>query len=95
MQGEVEIDGICVVAGHKGQPAVVAQRGRFGYRRKLAGGPDRGTLDKNKPPVLGLIQLGGEVVLRMADNVQQATIKPVIEATVAKGTLVHTDEYGI
>ena len=31
----------------------------------------------------------------MLANVQQATIRPVIEATVAKGALVHTDEYDI
>ena len=52
-------------------------------------------MEKDKPPILGLIQRGGEVVLRMLANVQQATIKPVIEAAVAKGTVVHTDEYSI
>jgi len=31
----------------------------------------------------------------MLANVRQATIRPVIEATVAKGALVHTDEYGV
>jgi transposase len=35
------------------------------------------------------------VVLRMLANVRQATIKPVITAAVAPGTLVHTDEYSI
>ncbi len=29
----------------------------------------------------------------MLANVQQATIKPIIEAAVAMDTLVHTDEY--
>ncbi len=52
-------------------------------------------MEKDKPPVLGLIQRGGQVVLRMLANVQQATIKPVIKAAVAPGTLVHTDEYSI
>ncbi len=50
---------------------------------------------KDKPPILGLIQRSGQVVLRMLANVQQNTIKPIIEAVVAQGTLVHTDEYGI
>jgi len=50
-------------------------------------------LEKDKPPVLGLIQRGGEVVLRMLANVQQATIKPIITGAVAAGALVHTDEY--
>ena len=31
----------------------------------------------------------------MLANVQQVTIKPLIEATITKGTLVHTDEYDI
>jgi len=44
-------------------------------------------LAKDKPPILGLIQRGGQVVLRMLANVQQATIKPVITAA-APGALV-------
>jgi transposase len=59
----------------------------------LAAAPGRGTLDEDKPPILGLIQRGGQVVLRMLANVRRATIKPVIEAAVVKGALVHTDEY--
>jgi transposase len=31
----------------------------------------------------------------MLANVQQRTIRPVIEATVARGALVHTDEYDV
>ena len=31
----------------------------------------------------------------MLANVQQATIRPVIEAAIAKGALVHTDEYDV
>lgn len=31
----------------------------------------------------------------MLSNVQQTTIKPLIEAVVAKGTVIHTDEYDI
>src|SRR3954469_21094176 len=30
-----------------------------------------------------------------AGHVQQATIHPIIEKTIAKGTLIHTDEYDI
>jgi transposase-like protein len=52
-------------------------------------------LEKEKPPILGLIQRGGQVVLHMLANVKQATIKPIIEKTVAKGTLIYTDEYNI
>ena len=52
-------------------------------------------MEKDKPPVLGLIQRGGQVVLHMLANVQQATIKPVIIRAVAPATLIHTDEYDI
>jgi len=31
----------------------------------------------------------------MLANVQQVTIKPIIEAVVTQGTLVHTDEYNV
>lgn len=42
-----------------------------------------------------MIQRGGAVMMRMLDNVQQVTIKPLIEATVAQGSQIYTDEYGI
>jgi len=61
----------------------------------LAGAPGRGTLEKNKPPILGLIQRGGQVLLRMLANVQQATTKPTITAAVTEGSVIHTDEYAI
>jgi transposase-like protein len=57
----------------------------------LAGAPGRGTLEKDKPPILGLIQRGGRVVLHMLANVQQKTI----QATVATGSLIYTDECDI
>jgi len=61
----------------------------------LKGAPGRGTLEKEKPPIFGMLQRGGRVVIRMLANVQQATIRPLIAATIAPGTLVHTDEYDI
>jgi len=42
-----------------------------------------------------MIQRGGDVVIRMVENVQQVTIKPLIQATIARGTCVYTDEYDI
>jgi transposase-like protein len=52
-------------------------------------------LEKDKPPILGLIQRGGEIVLQMLPNVRQVTIKPIITDAVAPGALIHTDEYDI
>lgn len=42
-----------------------------------------------------MIQRGGQVVMRMLANVQQATIHPLLTATIAAGTTVYTDEYDI
>jgi transposase-like protein len=42
-----------------------------------------------------MLQRGGEVAVRMLADVQQKTIKPLVLAAVAPGTMVYTDEYGI
>jgi len=42
-----------------------------------------------------MIERGGQVVLRVLENVQQATIKPILEKFIKPGTLVNTDEYDI
>ncbi|WP_264478990.1 IS1595 family transposase [Acidisoma silvae] len=52
-------------------------------------------MEKEKPPILGLIERGGQVILHMLSNVQQRTIEPLIRHDIAPGTLVHTDEYAI
>jgi transposase len=61
----------------------------------LKGDRGRGTLEKEKPPIFGMIQRTGEVVIQMLANVQQLTIKPLIGATIALGSVVYTDEYDI
>ena len=42
-----------------------------------------------------MIQRNGEVRIEMLANVQQLTIRPLIEQTIGVGTLVYTDEYVI
>jgi transposase len=42
-----------------------------------------------------MIQPGGDGVMRMLEHVQQGTINPLIQATIAPGTGVYTDAYGI
>jgi transposase-like protein len=61
----------------------------------LKGKRGRGTLDGDKPPVLGLLQRKGEVGIKMLPNVQQTTIQPVITSMVASGSPFYTDEYDI
>jgi len=92
---EVECDEVYVVAGHKGQPSEVKKKGRKGRRNRLKAYAGRGTLEKEKPPIFGMIQRGEQVVIRMLDNVKQLTIKPFIERSIKSGTLVYTDEYSI
>jgi len=95
LSDEVEFDEVYITAGHKGNPTKVAEKQRKGRRHRLRGARGRGTLAKEKPPVLGMIQRSGEVVINMLENVQQATIKPLIMKTVMADTLVYTDEYSI
>ncbi|MGB1249322.1 MAG: transposase [Candidatus Promineifilaceae bacterium] len=78
-----------MVAGHKGQPDEVKKRGREGRRRRLKGKRGRGTAENDKPPIFGMVQRGGQMVIQMLDNVKQKTIKPIIETMIAKETLIH------
>lgn len=52
-------------------------------------------MESEKPPVFGMIQRSGEVIIRLLDNVRQKTIKPIIITHVAANTLIYTDEYNI
>ena len=70
LSGDVEFDELYVVAGHKGNPEAVLAKGREGRRNRLKGSRGRGTLEKEKPPIFGMIERGGQVVIRML--VQQA-----------------------
>jgi transposase-like protein len=95
LSGEVEFDELYLVAGHKGQPDKVKQVQRPPRRRRLKGARGRGTLANEKPPVFGMIQRTGEVVVRLLENVKQETIKPLILKTVSQSTQIYTDEYAI
>jgi len=48
-------------------------------------------LEKEKPPIFGMVERGGALHLL----VRQVTIKPLILASVARGSLINTDEYAI
>lgn len=95
LSGQVELDEVYVVAGHKGQPAEVEAAGRPPRRRRLKGARGRGTAAKDKPPILGMIERGGNLAMVVLPNVQQATIKPHIQAHIEVGSETFTDEYTI
>jgi hypothetical protein len=90
MGGVVECDEVDVVAGHQGRPDQI--QGRAPRRRRLQGAPGRGTLEKEKPPIFGMMERGGEVRIVRLENVPQQTIRPLIEETIEPGTGVNTDE---
>lgn len=73
----------------------MAEKGRPGRRNRLKGARGRGTLEKEKPPIFGIIQRCGEVVVKMLANVKQVTIRPLIENTIKPGSMIYTDEYAI
>jgi transposase-like protein len=61
----------------------------------LKGKRGRGTAAGDKPPVLGLLQRNGCVSIKMLENVQSETIRPIILQRVKTNTKVYTDEYVI
>lgn len=61
----------------------------------MKGARGRGILENEKPPIFGMIQCGGAVVIRMLENVRQTTIQPLMAQFIAPGTRVYTDEYDI
>jgi len=67
LEGIVECDEVYIVAGHKGQPSGVKKR-RKGRRNRLKGARGRGTLAKEKPPIFGMIQRGGQVGIRIHES---------------------------
>ncbi len=84
-----------VIAGHKGHAEIVEKLGRAGRRRRLKGKRGRGTLANEKPPIFGMLQRDGQVVIAMLPNVQRATIAPLIQQTIQPGSQLYTDEYDI
>jgi transposase len=42
-----------------------------------------------------MIQRGGEIVIRMMENVRQKTIGPLVKRTITPGSVIYTDEYDI
>lgn len=95
LSGEVEFDEVYIIAGHKGHPQAVKAKGRKARRNRLKGARGRGTLATEKPPIFGMIQRGGDVFIRMCENVKQKTIKPLINKIVEIGSQIFTDEYSI
>jgi transposase-like protein len=61
----------------------------------LKGKRGRGTAQEDKPPILGMIQRNGLVIIEMLENVQVKSIQPIIRKNVKESSVVYTDEYNI
>ena len=66
--------------------------GRPGHRRRLKGERGRGTLVQEKPSRVGMIPSTGPLALRRLADGKQTTIPPLIRGTIAKDTIVATDQ---
>jgi transposase-like protein len=106
LSGVVEADELYQTAGHKGATSHREGDERAPRRRALKE-RGRGSWDKDRPPVLGLVQrrakspdgkpepVPAQVYLEVTPDVQTNTIKPIITARVVQGSELHTDEYRI
>ena len=52
-------------------------------------------MEKERPPVFGMIERYSPVVINLMANVQHKTIEPFIKETMAPETLVYTHEYSM
>lgn len=92
LAGEVEIDAMDQNAGPKG---VSLEDGEQVPRRRANNRRGRGTMETDRPPIVGLVERGGCMRLRVLENGQKKTIEPVIQELVQAGSRVYTDEYSI
>jgi transposase len=79
-----EVDGENKLSGHIEIDETVIGGYRPGKRGRAAEG---------KTIVFGMLQRGGEVMTKIVPDAKQATLLPLIEANVEKGSTCHTDEH--
>ena len=82
LSGEVEIDETFVGGKESNKHASKKTSNKRGHSVEL------------KTVVMGMVQRGGEVRAGVIDNVRAGTLRPIVEANVAKGSKVYTDEHG-
>lgn len=85
LEGEVEIDEVYINAGNKGTPQEEPRTRGL----KMRG---RGTYEKDRPPVIGLIERNGDMLLTCARHVDTQTIQHLTQ-WIDDNATVHTDEF--
>lgn len=83
--GDVEIDEVYINAGNKGKPQEKPRKRGL----KMRG---RGTYEKDRPPVIGIVERNGKMLLTVAEHVNQSTVDTITEK-VSKDATIHTDEF--
>jgi len=81
LTGEVEADETFVGGKNKNRHA--AKKVEFSQGRSV----------KDKTPVVGMVERGGKVVAKAAENTQSKTITPLMLQHVSKDATVYTDEW--
>lgn len=89
--GENEIDEVYFSAGRKGEHILDRKNRVRGLKQR-----GRGTYDKDRPPVLGIINRDTHLIhLFVFINLKIETIKDTIQRIIEKGSNIYTDEYCI
>jgi len=69
LSGEIEFNEIDFTVDHKGYPSTTKAANRPTHRRRLKGTRGRGKFANEKPPVFGMIQRSGDIVIQLRENV--------------------------
>jgi ISXO2-like transposase domain len=100
LSGTVEVDEIYLSCGHKGAPEdcpnpVQPMSAPTGGRgRGLRHGPGRGHADTDRPVIFVLVERGGPRGIEAGASIDQATLRPLFEPTVAAGSRICSDSAG-
>lgn len=88
LKGEVEMDETYVKAGSKGMKVKGRPPRKRGERPR-----GRGTYDNDTPPVIGMLERGGDLIIEPAMNVTEDTLRHKGLKHITEGSTVYTDEF--
>lgn len=88
LEGEIEIDESYVSAGQKGTKCEHRAPRKRGL--KLRG---RGTYEKDKPPIVALVERGGGVVLSVAEDLNREHILELLKEHASDDCSLYTDDF--